>query len=126
MEKAKLVIDGLVSIIKEQIDGGMDKNSIAAFVQLDNIFGIAIWANDTEELNDEERYYYNVELRWRIGEIYSWGELYEDCVVCTNTIDFGNINGIEIVMYAFNYHFGNFGKIMLAIITILFAFILFH
>ena len=39
-----------------------------------------------------------------------------------NIIDFGNINGIEIVMYAFNYHFGNFGKIMLAIITILFAF----
>lgn len=39
-----------------------------------------------------------------------------------NIIDFGNINGIEIVMYAFNYHFGEFGRIMLAIITILFAF----
>ena len=36
-------------------------------------------------------------------------------------INFGNINGIEIVMYAFSYHFGNFGKILLAIITILFA-----
>ena len=36
-------------------------------------------------------------------------------------IDFGNINGIEIVMYAFNYHFGNFGKILLSGITILFA-----
>ena len=39
-----------------------------------------------------------------------------------NIIDFGNINGIEIVMHAFNYHFGNFGRIILAIITILFAF----
>ena len=39
-----------------------------------------------------------------------------------NIIDFGSINGIEIVMYAFNYHFGKFGKIILTIITILFAF----
>lgn len=39
-----------------------------------------------------------------------------------NLIDFGNINGIEIVMYAFNYHFGKFGRIILSIITILFAF----
>ena len=38
-----------------------------------------------------------------------------------NLIDFGNINGIEIVMYSFNYHFGNVGKILLSIITILFA-----
>ena len=38
------------------------------------------------------------------------------------TINFSNINGIEIVMYAFNYHFGNLGKIILSIITILFAF----
>jgi len=37
-------------------------------------------------------------------------------------IDFGNINGIEIVMHAFNYHFGNLGKIILSIITIMFAF----
>lgn len=37
-------------------------------------------------------------------------------------IDFGSINGIEIVMYAFNYHFGEFGRIILSIITILFAF----
>lgn len=36
--------------------------------------------------------------------------------------DFGDINGIEIVMYAFNYHFGSFGEMMLAIITIMFAF----
>ena len=39
-----------------------------------------------------------------------------------NMMDFGNINGIEIVMYAFNYHFGEFGRIMLSIITIMFAF----
>lgn len=39
-----------------------------------------------------------------------------------NLIDFGSINGIEIVMYAFNYHFGKFGRIILSIITILFAF----
>ena len=38
-----------------------------------------------------------------------------------NLVDFGNINGIEIVMYAFNYHFGNFGRIVLTIITIMFA-----
>ena len=86
MEKANLIIDGLVNTIKEQIDSGMDKNSIAAFVQLDNIFGIVIWAND-----DEEQYYYNVELRWKIGEIYSWGELYEDCIICTNTIDLSEL-----------------------------------
>ena len=36
-------------------------------------------------------------------------------------IDFGDINGIEIVMHAFNYHFGHLGKILLSIITILFA-----
>lgn len=36
-------------------------------------------------------------------------------------VSFGNINGIEIVMYAFNYHFGEFGRIILAITTILFA-----
>ena len=39
-----------------------------------------------------------------------------------NMVDFGDINGIEIVMYAFNYHFGKFGRIILSIITILFAF----
>ena len=39
-----------------------------------------------------------------------------------NNVNFGNINGIEIVMYAFNYHFGHFGRMMLAIITIMFAF----
>ena len=33
-----------------------------------------------------------------------------------------NINGIEIVMYAFNYHFGRFGNIILYIIVLLFCF----
>ncbi len=35
---------------------------------------------------------------------------------------FSNINGIELVLYAFKYHFGYFGSIFLSIITILFAF----
>ena len=39
-----------------------------------------------------------------------------------SSINFGNINGIEIVLYAFNYHFGNVGKIILSIVTIMFAF----
>ena len=39
-----------------------------------------------------------------------------------NLVNFGNINGIEIVMYAFNYHFGSIGKMILTIITIMFAF----
>ncbi len=37
-------------------------------------------------------------------------------------IDFGDLNGIEIVMYAFNYHFGRTGTLLLSIITVLFAF----
>ena len=37
-------------------------------------------------------------------------------------ISFSNLNGIEIVMYAFQYHFGSFGMIFLSIITVLFAF----
>ena len=37
-------------------------------------------------------------------------------------IDFKNTNGIDLVMYAFNYHFGSFGQIILTIITTLFAF----
>lgn len=39
-----------------------------------------------------------------------------------NSVNFVNINGIEIVMYAFSYHFSGFGKIFLAIITVMFAF----
>ena len=39
-----------------------------------------------------------------------------------NLVNFGNINGIEIVMYAFNYHFGSIGKMILTIIAIMFAF----
>ena len=38
------------------------------------------------------------------------------------TIKFDNLNGIEIVMEAFNYHFGGNGGLLLAIITALFAF----
>ena len=36
-------------------------------------------------------------------------------------INFKNINGIEVVMYAFNYHFGHIGNVVLSIITIMFA-----
>jgi len=39
-----------------------------------------------------------------------------------NLIEFKNINGIEIVMNAFNYHFGNYGGLILTIVTVLFAF----
>ena len=39
-----------------------------------------------------------------------------------DTINFQNINGIEIVIHAFNYHFGKKGSLFLSIITILFAF----
>jgi len=39
-----------------------------------------------------------------------------------NLVGFNNLNGIEIVIYAFNYHFGEFGKIVLSIVTIMFAF----
>lgn len=38
------------------------------------------------------------------------------------TVNFENINGIEIVIHAFNYHFGNIGGIFLILITIMFAF----
>ncbi len=37
-------------------------------------------------------------------------------------ISFNNINGIELVKYAFNYHFGHFGEIILIIILLLFSF----
>lgn len=35
--------------------------------------------------------------------------------------NFNNINGIEIVLYSFNYHFGEYGSLILSIITIMFA-----
>lgn len=38
------------------------------------------------------------------------------------TINFSDINGIEIVIYAIKYHFGNIGGMILSIITVLFAF----
>lgn len=37
-------------------------------------------------------------------------------------ITFNNFNGIELLGYAFEYHFGSIGRIILSIITILFAF----
>ena len=39
-----------------------------------------------------------------------------------NLVKFNNINGIEIVIYAFKYHFGAYGSIIISLITILFAF----
>lgn len=44
-------------------------------------------------------------------------------VVTSNYRDvvFSNLNGIDLVMYAFNYHFGSLGRLLLSIITILFA-----
>lgn len=38
------------------------------------------------------------------------------------SVNFGNINGIEIVMYAFKCHFGSKGMINLSLITVMFAF----
>lgn len=54
-------------------------------------------------------------------------------IICTMTailillsdysnINFGNINGIELTMYAFKYHLGKFGSYLLTTITILFAY----
>lgn len=39
-----------------------------------------------------------------------------------STESFNNINGIELILYAFNYHFGKFGNILLCLITCLFAY----
>ena len=38
------------------------------------------------------------------------------------TLSLTNINGIEIIIYAFRYHFGTFGSIFFGIIAIMFAF----
>ena len=37
-------------------------------------------------------------------------------------VKFSNLSGIEIVIYAFKYHFGSYGGIIISLITILFAF----
>ena len=37
-------------------------------------------------------------------------------------INFSDINGIEITQYAFNYHLGNFGNILIFLFILLFAF----
>lgn len=39
-----------------------------------------------------------------------------------NILNIENANGIEITKYAFSYHFGHFGEIMLLIILVLFSF----
>lgn len=39
-----------------------------------------------------------------------------------NIVNFNDINGIELISYAFSYHLGNYGKIFLIIITFLFSF----
>ena len=39
-----------------------------------------------------------------------------------NTLTFKQLNGIEIVLHAFRYHFGKYGSIIVSVITILFAF----
>ena len=39
-----------------------------------------------------------------------------------NNFNRANINGIELTKYAFSYHFGHFGEVMLLIILILFSF----
>ena len=38
------------------------------------------------------------------------------------TLSFTNLNGIELVLHAFNYHFGSSDPVLLVVITILFAF----
>ena len=61
------------------------------------------------------------------------GMYYITLIVCTisalliltsnyEQICFGNINGIEIINYAFNYHFSEYGSIISTIIITLFAF----
>ena len=61
------------------------------------------------------------------------GMYYITLIVCTisalliltsnyQQICFGNINGIEIINYAFNYHFSEYGSIISTIIITLFAF----
>ena len=39
-----------------------------------------------------------------------------------NNLTFTDINGIELISYAFNYHLGNIGNLILIIITFLFSF----
>lgn len=39
-----------------------------------------------------------------------------------NNLTFSDINGIELISYAFNYHLGNIGNILLITITFLFSF----
>lgn len=45
-------------------------------------------------------------------------------ILTTNyhNLSLNNINGIELVIYSFNYHFGRFGKLVLYLIVLLFCF----
>jgi len=67
------------------------------------------------------------------GMIQMIGIYFTTLVLCTLTaimimmcnyqlINFTNINGIEITQYAFNYHLGSFGEIVLIITIFIFAF----
>ena len=67
------------------------------------------------------------------GFIQMFGVYFTILVICTITafiillsdyqsLNIINPNGIEITTYAFNYHLGNIGKYILAIVTILFAY----
>ena len=52
-------------------------------------------------------------------------EVFSNILVCnkgSNILNLSNINGIEITKYAFNYHLGTFGGLILTISIILFAF----
>lgn len=67
------------------------------------------------------------------GYIQMLGTYITSIIICTctaiiilttnyNILNIENPNGIEIIMYAFNYHLGNFGNITLFICIFLFAF----
>ena len=69
----------------------------------------------------------------RGGYIQVLGTYFTTLIICTitafiilttdyNALDLKNINGIELTQYALNFHLGNFGDILLAVIIFLFAF----
>jgi len=69
----------------------------------------------------------------KTGLVQVLGIYFVSFVICTSTafiimtsdylsVDFKNINGIEITQYALSYHLGNFGVLILVISIILFAF----
>lgn len=68
----------------------------------------------------------------RSGYIQVLGVYITTIIICTSTalmiltsgydLNLENINGIEITSYAFNYHFGDLGNILLVICILLFSF----